>query len=126
MLINPYRDSRSSKNEIPAISSRLVQQSLNTKQQIISELISGRLQLLEAAARFQVAHSATALCFANATGVPMGAADGESLCRTVIGWVHLSLSSNRPEEAERVSERLERELQGHLETGASMKLPPNQ
>ena len=50
----------------------------------------------------------------NATGVPSAVFDSENLCRTVIGWVYLSLS-NRPEEAERVSDRLERELQVHLD-----------
>jgi hypothetical protein len=51
-----------------------------------------------------------AVSFEIATGVPSIIQDNENVCRTVIGWVHLALE-NRPEEAERITERLERELQ---------------
>jgi hypothetical protein len=120
MRTNPYPAERQTRNEGASIAPRAVMQSLLAKQQIINELIAGRLELLEAAARFQAAHRTTAACLVVVAAAP---GDGESLCRTVIGWVHLALSG-RPEEAERVSERLERELQGHLERQGQLSLPP--
>jgi len=83
---------------------------LQVKQRAIAELISGRLQLLEAAARFQ-----------EVEGGMGGEDEGEQLCRAVIGWAHLALS-DRPERAEAFSEQLEKELQRHL-TGHGVRLP---
>src|SRR5262249_31304307 len=57
------------------------------KQEAVAALIAGRLTLLEAAATFRAA------------GCPRPDADGESACRSVIGWVHLALC-DRPERAE--------------------------
>ena len=124
MATNPYPAERVSKNTSTTNFPRVVQQCLSAKQQIINELIAGRLPLLEATARFQAEHSTSAACLATATGVPMTNGDGENMCRTVIGWVFLTLS-NRPEEAERVSTRLELELQGHLDTCGKVNLPLN-
>jgi hypothetical protein len=88
-----------------------------TKQQIVAELISGRLPLVEATARFRSAGGA-----APPAG-PVGPEPaGEELCRTVIGWAHLALS-DRPERAEAVSATLERELQTHLTRHGSVRLP---
>lgn len=121
MLTNSSIIDRSTRSEktLP----RIVLQSLSSKQQIINELIEGRLEFLEAASRFQVVHHVTAACFENATGVSAAVADSENLCRMVIGWVYLALS-NRPEEAERVSNRLEGELQGYLDRFGKVSLLP--
>jgi hypothetical protein len=114
MSINPYRASSPSAQTSTKVSSHLVQQCLTTKQQIINELIAGRLKLLEATARFHAVHSESASHLARATGAPVTVAGIETMCRVVIGWVHLTLR-NRPEEADRLSNRLERELEGHLD-----------
>jgi hypothetical protein len=68
------------------------------KEQAVADVTAGRATPLEAATRFRRA---------DGTGPE---ADGETACRAVIGWVHLALS-HRPERAERVAGRLERELQ---------------
>lgn len=120
---NPYPAERQTRNQKPPISARLVMEGLQTKQQIINELIAGRMELLQATARFQTVHRTTAVSIESATGIPAGVSNGENLCRTVIGWVCLSLSG-RPEEAERVSARLERDLQGHLDRFGEVNLPP--
>jgi hypothetical protein len=86
---------------------------LQQKRAIIDEVIEGRLPLWEAAPRFQAAHAAASQCMESATGVPNPLPDSETLCRTIIGWVHLSLS-DRPETADRISDRLESELREHL------------
>lgn len=83
------------------------------KQAIISQVIDGKLPLWEAAGRFHLAHQAACRCLESATGVPNHSIDGESVCRTIIGWVYLTLS-DRPEQADRVSERLEVELRNTL------------
>jgi hypothetical protein len=114
MPANPYPARRVDRNDIDPQLPTTVLQCLVVKQQIIRQVIEGRMVLWEAASRFQTVHRVAAACIESATGIPASTSDGENLCRTVIGWVYLSLS-NRPEEAERVSNRLERELQSHLE-----------
>jgi hypothetical protein len=79
------------------------------KQQIIAELVAGRLRLLEATARFR-----------QAGGTEPGSP--EEWCRTVIGWAGLALC-DRPERAEAVSDHLERELQSHLARHGAVSLP---
>ena len=106
----------------PASSPRAVLQGLEVKQQIISQLIDGRLHLLEAAARFQEVHRRSAACLQNTIGVPSGPTDSESVCRIVIGWVHLALQ-DRPEQADAISDRLESELQSHLARFGRVCLP---
>ncbi len=87
-------------------------QCIAMKEQIVAELISGRLPLLEATARFRQLGGA-------GRGPEPG---GEEWCRTVIGWAHLALS-DRPERAEAVSDHLEQELQTHLARHGCVCLP---
>jgi len=96
---------------------------LQQKQAIINQVIEGRLTLWDAASRFQAAHQAARVCLETATGVPSHSIDGEAVCRQIIGWVHLVLS-DRPEQADRVSERLEGELREHLTKNAVALTPP--
>ena len=84
------------------------------KQRIVTAVIEGRLSLAEAADGFRDAHRAGAACLERATGVPAPLGGNETWCRTVIGWVCLTLK-DRPEQADRVSDQLERELQTDLE-----------
>jgi hypothetical protein len=93
---------------------------LQQKRAIINEVIDGHLPLWEAAGRFQIAHQAARVCLETATGVPTHSIDGEAVCRTIIGWVCLALS-DRPEHADRVSERLEAELRELLNRNAPFK-----
>jgi hypothetical protein len=102
---------------------KAVLQGLQQKQAIINQVIEGRLALWDAAGRFQAAHQAARLCLETATGVPSHSIDGEAVCRQIIGWVHLVLS-DRPEQADRVSERLEGELREHLTKNAVALKPP--
>jgi hypothetical protein len=102
---------------------RAVLRGLHVKKAIVNQLIEGRLPFLEAAAQFQVAQRLSSPCLEHATGVPGGTGDSEAICRALIGWVHLALS-DRPEQAELVSDRLERELQGYLERFGKISLPP--
>ena len=112
MQANPYPVGKGVRNAEPALP-KAVMLGLQQKQAIISQVIDGKLPLWEAAGRFQVAHQAAGRCLESATGVPNHSIDGESVCRTIIGWVHLALS-DRPEQADRVSERLEVELRDTL------------
>lgn len=112
MTANPYPIGKKVRNAEPAIP-KAVMLGLQQKQAIISQVIDGKLPLWEAAGRFQLAHTAACQCLESATGVPNHSIDNESVCRTVIGWVFLALS-DRPEHADRVSERLELELRDTL------------
>lgn len=116
MQTNPYPVGKGYRNAEPTLP-RAVILGLQQKQAIINQVIEGRLPLWEAAGRFQVAHKAAGECLESATGVPNRSIDGESVCRTIIGWVCLALS-DRPEQANRVSERLEVELRDTLKNAA--------
>jgi hypothetical protein len=95
---------------------------LQQKQAIINQVIDGRLPLTEAAGRFLVAHQAAGVCLEQATGVPSHTIENEDACRTIIGWVCLALS-DRPEYADRVSERLECELRDMKKNLSALKPP---
>src|SRR5262245_18043624 len=81
---------------------------VQAKQQVIADLIGGRLRLLEASARFQALDGL--------------ARAGERVVRTVIGWASLALR-DRPEQAAALTEQLERELRTHLARHGSLHLP---
>jgi hypothetical protein len=119
---NPYPVGKAAPNSAPALP-KAVLLGLQQKQAIINEVIGGHLPLWEAAGRFQAAHQAARVCLETATGVPNHTIDGETVCRTIIGWVCLALS-DRPEHADRVSERLEGELREYLSRNALVKTPP--
>jgi len=82
------------------------------KQRVVEQVIGGRLSLLEGAARFRAA----------ARSGFTADADGEAVCRAVIGWAELALR-DRPERAAAVAERLEAELRRHLERTGGVRLP---
>jgi hypothetical protein len=91
---------------------------LSQKQQAVAAVIAGRLSLLEAAAWFRAAGLGSAI--ADPRAVPP--AEAESLCRSVIGWVHLALC-DRPERAETVTVMLEDELECYLDRFGPGRLP---
>jgi hypothetical protein len=120
---SPYPVESRVRNAEPALP-KAVLLGLQQKQAIINQVIEGRLGLSEAASRFQAAHRAASVCLETATGVPSLTIDNESACRTIIGWVCLALS-DRPEQADRVSERLEGELRDLLKKAApALAQPP--
>ena len=119
---NPYPVGGAANVAEPALP-KAVLLGLQQKQAIINQVIEGKLPLWEAASRFQAAHQAARQCLETATGVPSHTIDGESVCRQIIGWVHLVLSE-RPEQADRVSERLETELREHLTKNPAAALTP--
>jgi hypothetical protein len=100
----------------------LALQRLQAKQQIIAELIEGRLHLLEATVRFRAAAQTAGAAEGRELPGTKCPEDGEELCRSVIGWAHLALR-DRPERAEAFSDQLERELQAHLARHGGVQLP---
>jgi hypothetical protein len=82
---------------------------INQKQAIVQRVIANRLPLLEAAALFESTHKQGTAILEAATGIFHSVADPEQSCRTVIGWVELALR-DRPEKAQSVIVRLEKEL----------------
>lgn len=121
MPTNSYPVGKSARNAEPTLPNAVLL-GLQQKQQIINAVIEGHIPLWEAASRFQVAHRAASQCLETATGVPSRTIDNESACRALIGWVWLALS-DRPEQADRVSERLEGELSEHM-NAAVVQTPP--
>ncbi|MSR53216.1 MAG: hypothetical protein EXS09_07985 [Gemmataceae bacterium] len=115
---NPYPVGKGVCNAEPALP-KAVMLGLQQKQVIITQVIDGKLPLREAADRFQLAHLAAGRCSESTTGVPNHLIDNESVGRTVIGWVYLALSA-RPEQADRVSERLEVEIRDTLKNATTV------
>lgn len=93
---------------------------INQKQAIVQRVISNRLPLLEAAALFESTHQQGTAILEAATGIFHEVSDPEQSCRTVIGWVELALR-DRPEKAQAIMNRLEKELD-ELLTSASPKI----
>jgi len=122
VLTKPYPVGKGARNSEPALP-KAVLLGLQQKQAIINQVIEGRLPLSEAASRFQAAHQAASVCLETATGVPSHTIDNEAACRAIIGWVCLALS-DRPEHADRVSERLESELRDLLKQRPTQALTP--
>jgi hypothetical protein len=94
---------------------------LNIKEAIVNQVGAGQLSLLTAAARFQAVNRQAGHPV-YPQGLPSGPQDGEALCRNLIGWVQLALR-DRPEQAEAVCQRLELELQDHLNRFGRVDLP---
>jgi hypothetical protein len=123
MATNPFPIERETLNTPMLISPKMVLQGIVAKKEIVNQVIDGRLPLLEAAAKFQIIQRTATACLESVTGMPFQTIDSEQACRTVIGWVALVLS-DRPEQADMVSDRLERELQSYLERFGKVHLPP--
>lgn len=117
---------RRTKNNQTAAGSSLGEQSpvlqhLRTKQEIVAQLLDGRLTLMQAAGRFQNVNRLLAGEGAGLHYAWQNADNGERVCRMLIGWVSLALA-DRPEKAELLTARLEQELQEHLAKLGSVTL----
>jgi len=98
-----------------------VLEGVEAKKHIVSELIEGRLCLLEAVAQFEAVHRTSTLDLEHSLGVPVSQ-DGESICRSVIGWIPIVMG-DRPEQANMVIEKLEGELDTLLARHGKVLLP---
>ena len=105
----------------PFTTMNIVRAAVAAKKQILAELIEGHLTLIEAVARFEAVKCDTTTEILRTLGVTPPE-NTLSRCRAVIGWVQLVLS-DRPEQAEAVSERLEVELQQHVNCHGRILLP---
>lgn len=105
----------------PFATRNTVIEGVQAKKQVIHDLIEGHLTLLEAAARFSDIHCHSTANLEQSLGI-FPTQDGESICRTVIGWVPLLLN-DRPEQADAIVERLEGELTEMLATTGKVSLP---
>jgi hypothetical protein len=97
-------------------------QRLGAKQEVVSDVIAGRLDLPEAAARFRDVTPPDALRYLRTSYA--GASDDERFCRAVIQWVHATLRARSRAEADRTAARLEAELQERLGRDGRIALRP--
>jgi hypothetical protein len=97
-------------------------QRLQVKQEIVAQLVAGRVSLLEAASRFRAASQPIAESAGLAVAARSGQESDERVCRTLIGWAYLALCEY-PERAEVVSNRLETDLQEILDRYGCVCLP---
>jgi hypothetical protein len=97
-------------------------QRLQAKQDIVAQLVAGRVSLLEAATRFRAASQPVVEGPSYAVFAQAEQDSDERVCRTLIGWAYLALCEY-PERAEAVSNRLETDLQEILDRQGSVCLP---
>jgi hypothetical protein len=101
----------------------LLVRQVNAKSEAVTELLAGRLALLQAAARFRDLEEALPDSLAAPRRPPGGAADGERQCREVMTWVDNWLRVQAPEQAAGVAARLEEELRRHRGPDGTILLP---
>jgi hypothetical protein len=97
-------------------------QRLQAKQEIVAQLVAGRVSLVEAASRFRAASQPVTEGSSYAVFARQGQDSDERVCRTLIGWAYLALCEY-PERAEAVSNRLETDLQEILDRQGYVCLP---
>jgi hypothetical protein len=99
---------------------------LREKNKITWRVLSGKLTLFEAAARFaQMGERGSGrVCFRQPHS---GASEEERLCRQVISWAETTAARERSaDEAARVRHKLEAELQEHLKHAGAVDCPVRQ
>jgi hypothetical protein len=101
----------------------VVRRRLDAKNEIVGQLVDGRLTLAEAAAWFKALNESPADCPAVPHGEFPGASEGERLCRQVMSWVRADLSRQSASQAEAMSVRLEEELRTLLGRDGTVHLP---
>jgi hypothetical protein len=103
--------------------SQAMTERLHIKGMVIEELLSGKLTLFEAAAKFRSLDE-TPRARHNLDYPRPGRDDGERWCRLVIDWFKVDVRfSYSPTRADAVCRRLERELREHLQRHGTVKLP---
>ncbi|HZT83423.1 MAG TPA: hypothetical protein VFA26_24545 [Gemmataceae bacterium] len=94
----------------------------SVRDQIITDLLAGRVGLLEAAARFRDLNSEDEITWPALRLVFREASDDEACCRQVIAWVRVRLA-HQPDEGRPVLDRLEAELAECLRYGLTLPAP---
>lgn len=97
---------------------------VHIREMIASRLEAGKLTLFEAAVAFAHIDEASPGALWDRQKCP-GASEAEKQCRLVIHWMGLRMASNHTDEVgEQIRQRLEAELQEHLErNGGVVELP---
>jgi len=99
------------------------QRRVQARDAVVTELLAGRLTLLEAAARFGELNAGMPETRDRVMRAYPGAPYRVALCRQVIEQARSVLLVRAPEQVERVVARLEAELQAHMECEAGLRLP---
>jgi hypothetical protein len=100
---------------------RMVKKRLSAKNELIKELLNGRLTLFETAAGFQRLNEE--LPMAGDKQSIAGVAEEERLCQQVIEWVRVELIVNPGEASEDFVARLEQQLLRHKQKNGTVQLP---
>jgi hypothetical protein len=100
------------------------QQRVGVKQQVVGDVIDGRLDLLEAAARFRDLTPPSSDAARYLRRVYAGPSDDERFCRALIQWVRGTRRFGSRAEADRAAARLEAEFQERLRRHGRIALPP--
>ena len=100
-----------------------VKRRYNARQEVVDDVIAGRLGLLDAAARFRDVTPGPNETVPYLRTAFAGGNDDERFCRWVIVRVDATLLSRSPAEADRAKARLEKELQDCLRRDGRVALP---
>jgi hypothetical protein len=96
---------------------------MNKKEKIAEMVISGEMSLIEGAAWFRAFHREPHAWHVP-TCPPPGPKEGEGWCRVVVDWIDTYVRFHQsPSQAEAIRDRLEAELQTHLDHNGVIELP---
>jgi hypothetical protein len=96
------------------------------KEEVIEQLVAGRIDLYTAAARFRALNDLPPQAWDNLRLAFPGETIAEQACRQVIGSVESRQRHHSPGEAEDWACRLEADLQEHLQRYGTVRLPADE
>jgi hypothetical protein len=100
-----------------------IQRCVTDRQEVVAELIAGRISLLQAAVRFRRLNQRLPESADAYNHFYPGNSEGERLCRYVIAYVRSTLLDESPDLAPALVERLNAELAQLLEADGAVHLP---
>ena len=94
--------------------SEIVQHRISAKQEVIGDLVAGRISFLQAARRFKDLNETPITCQDNYRSRFPGRSDGEKVCRQVLAWLEGELRGLSPSQAASLRCTCEEELEENL------------
>jgi hypothetical protein len=98
---------------------------IEAKNEVVRELTTGQLSLMQAARRFKDLDETPATCQDDYRRSYPGRSDGEKACRQVLRWVESHLETLTPSQADALRRRLDAEWHEGLRLGGGIVVLPD-
>ena len=103
---------------------RITLQRIKAKEDVVGELLNGRLSLLQAARRFKDLNETPITCQDDYRSHYPGQSDGEKACRQVLDWLLFAQTEYPRDQQEALLHRFEDELREHLQRNGGIVVLP--